>query len=71
MTLTWATSLDVSEGIMTGWTAAAAVSSLAELLNLGFVGGVLADWSAWDPTLTAGDHWSLSGLYAVLWGMLV
>lgn len=77
MTLTWATSLDVSGGVMTGWTdniayayalPMAAVASLTELLNLGFVGGVLADWAAWDPTLTAGDPWSLSGLYAVLWG---
>ena len=52
MTLTWATSLDVSGGVMTGWTdnisyayalPMAAVASLTELLNLGFVGGVLAD----------------------------
>ena len=68
MTLTWATSLDVSGGVMTDWTdnisyayalPMAAVASLTELLNLGFVGGVLADWSAWDPTLAAGDPWSL------------
>ena len=76
MTITWATSLDVSGGFMTDWTTnieyayglpMAAVASLTELLNLGFIGGVLADWSAWDPTLAAGEAWSVDGLYSVLW----
>ncbi|MFT4942412.1 MAG: hypothetical protein ACJAYD_000182 [Patiriisocius sp.] len=76
MTITWATSLDVSGSFMTDWTSnidyayalpMAAVASLTELLNLGFIGGVLADWSAWDPTSASGEAWSVNGFYAVLW----
>jgi hypothetical protein len=76
MTITWATSLNISGSFMTDWTAnidyayalpMAAVAALTDLLNLQFIGGIFADWSGWDPTMSAGDHWSVGGLYSVLW----
>ena len=77
MTISWATSIDVSPDFGTSWVAnidyayalpMAAVTALAESLRLEFLSNILAnDWSNWDPTQAAGAAWSSDGLFAVLW----
>jgi hypothetical protein len=77
MTLSWATSLNVSGDFATGWIEninyayalpMAATAELANLLNLSFIGDILAkDWTNWDPTMASGSAWSWDGLMSVAW----
>ena len=84
MTLSWATSINVSGGFMMDWIdniayftslPMAAVAVLANTMGLGFVSNILAnDWANWDPTMAAGAAWSPNGFVALLWeyvGVLV
>ena len=46
----------------------AATAELANLLNLSFIGDILAkDWTNWDPTMASGSAWSWDGLMSVAW----
>ncbi|MFT4576912.1 MAG: hypothetical protein ACI9SI_001850 [Polaribacter sp.] len=77
MTLSWATSMNVSGDFATEWIAnidyayalpMAATAELANLLNLQFIGDILAkDWTNWDPTMASGSAWSWDGLMSVAW----
>jgi ABC-type multidrug transport system fused ATPase/permease subunit len=77
MTLSWATSMNVSGDFATEWIAnidyayalpMAATAELANLLNLEFIGDILAkDWTNWDPTMASGSAWSWDGLMSVAW----
>lgn len=77
MTLSWATSMNVSGDFATGWIAnidyayglpMAATAELANLLNLEFIGNILAkDWTNWDPTMASGSAWTWNGLMSVAW----
>tara|TARA_B110000902_G_scaffold231939_1_gene274579 strand:- start:516 stop:1292 length:777 start_codon:yes stop_codon:yes gene_type:complete len=77
MTLSWVTSMNVSGDFGTEWIAnidyayglpMAATAELAKLLNLEFIGNILAiDWTNWDPTMAAGSAWSLGGFMSVIW----
>ena len=77
MTLSWATSLNVSGDFATGWIEninyayalpMAATAELANLLNLSFIGDILAkDRTNWDPTMASGSAWSWDGLMSVAW----
>jgi hypothetical protein len=77
MTLSWATSMNVSGDFATGWIAnidyayglpMAATAELANLLNLEFIGNILAkDWTNWDPTMASGSAWTWNGLISVAW----
>jgi hypothetical protein len=77
MTLSWATSLNVSGDFATGWVEninyayalpMAATAELANLLNLSFIGDILAkDWSSLDLTKASGSSWSWNGLISVAW----
>lgn len=77
MTLSWATSLNVSGDFATGWVEninyayalpMAATAELANLLNLEFIGDILAkDWSSLDLTKASGSSWSWNGLISVAW----
>jgi len=77
MTLSWITSINVSGDFGTEWIAnidyayalpMAATAELANLLNLEFIGNILAkDWTNWDPTMAAGGAWSLDGFMSVIW----
>jgi hypothetical protein len=77
MTLSWATSLNISENFDTGWVdnityaytlPMAATAELANFLNLQFVGDILTKtWTNWDPTMSSGAAWSWSGFMSVAW----
>jgi len=76
MTISWATSIDVSGDFITSWLAnidyayalpMATVTALAESLRLVFISNIVNNWSNWDPTLAAGSAWSEDGFFAVLW----
>ena len=77
MTLSWVTSMNVSGDFGTGWVSnigyaytlpMAATAELANLLSLEFIGDILTQkWANWDPTMVAGDAWSMSGFYSVVW----
>ena len=77
MTLSWATSLNVSGDFATGWVEninyayalpMAATAELANLLNLSFIGDILAnDWSNLELTKASGSSWSWNGLISVAW----
>ncbi|MGK0253147.1 MAG: hypothetical protein ACI9OE_000607 [Mariniflexile sp.] len=84
ITLSWATSINISSSFITDWIAnidyayslpMAATVELTNHLGLNFIGNILAnDWSNWDPTLAAGEPWSINGFFAVIWeyiGVLV
>jgi hypothetical protein len=46
----------------------AATAELTNLLNLQFIGDILAnDWTNWDPTMASGSAWSWNGLMSVAW----
>jgi hypothetical protein len=77
MTLSWATSLNISGAYATDWIAnidyayslpMAATAEFTDMIGLGFVGNILTEaWTNWDPTMDAGAAWSGSGLMAVAW----
>jgi hypothetical protein len=77
MTLSWATSMNVSGDFATEWIAnidyaytlpMAATAELTSLLHLDFIGDILVNkWSNWDPTMASGSAWSLNGFYSVAW----
>tara|TARA_B110000091_G_scaffold3914_1_gene3962 strand:- start:140 stop:916 length:777 start_codon:yes stop_codon:yes gene_type:complete len=77
MTLSWLTTMNISGDFSTGWIdnvayayalPMAATAELTNLLNLQFVGDILAkDWTNWDPTLASGSAWSWGGLMSVAW----
>jgi hypothetical protein len=77
MTLSWVTTMNISGDFSTEWTSniayayalpMAATAELANALHLEFLGNILAnDWTNWDPTMAAGEAWSLNGFYSVVW----
>ncbi len=77
MTLSWATSMNISGDYATAWISniddayalpMAATAELTSLLHLEFIGNILVnDWTNWDPTMAAGDAWSWDGLMNVAW----
>lgn len=78
MTLSWATSLNISGDFATAWidninyAYALPMAAITEVTNgivgLEFIGNILAnDWANWDPTMAAGAHWSWGGLMSVAW----
>jgi hypothetical protein len=77
MTLSWVTSINISGNFGTEWIAnidyaytlpMAATAELTNLLNLEFIGNILAkDWTNWDPTMAPGSAWSLNGFMSVIW----
>lgn len=77
MTLSWATSMNISGNYATEWISnidyayalpMAATAELTNLLNLQFIGDILAnDWTNWDPTMASGSAWSWNGLISVAW----
>lgn len=77
MTLSWATSMNISGDFNTEWISnidaayalpMAATAELAALLNLEFIGDILSkDWTNWDPTMASGSAWSWDGLMSVAW----
>lgn len=78
MTLSWATSLNISGDFATAWidninyAYALPMAAITEVTNgivgLEFIGNILAnDWTNWDPTMAAGAHWSWGGLMSVAW----
>ena len=43
-------------------------AELTNLLNLSFIGDILAkDWANWDPTMASVSAWSWDGLISVAW----
>jgi hypothetical protein len=78
MTLSWATSLNISGDFPTVWidnisyAYALPMAAVTEVTNgvfgLDFIGSVLAnDWTNWDPTMAAGAHWTWDGFMSVAW----
>jgi len=77
MSISWVTTLNISGDFGTSWInnidyayglPMAAVAKLTSMVDLEFIGNILAnDWTNWDPTMASDAAWSLKGFYAVVW----